>query len=140
MIFIKHTELLTYVKENVLNGVTENDSNYIDNVEKIALDEIKSYIGTKYDMNFEFSRIDNDRNSYLISIVIDIMLFHLYSRIAPDNIPEIKLQRYGKVIEWLELAAKGKVSPNLKVLDNKYDNNSSQMLWGSYSKTNNTIL
>jgi len=140
MEFIKREELLTYIKDNVLNSITQFDDTYLDKLEKIAISEINSYIGTKYDMNFEFSRTGDDRNYYLISIVIDIMIFHLYSRVAPDNIPEIKLQRYGKVVEWLELAAKGKVSPNFKVLDNKYDTGSSQLLWGSNKKINNSQL
>jgi len=140
MKFLKRTEINTYIKANVLDGITENNDLLLDDIEAIAISEIDSYIGGKYNTITIFDKKGNNRNAYIISLVIDIMLFHLYSRIAPDNIPEIRLQRYAKGIEWLENVAKGKVSPNLPILDKTYDNRSSEILYGSFPKINNESL
>lgn len=52
--------------------------------------------------------IQGDSRTQLIVIcVIDIVLYHLHSRIAPQNIPELRKRRYDDAIGWLRDAAQG---------------------------------
>lgn len=54
------------------------------------------------------------RNQMLVNMCIDIALYHLHSRIAPRNIPELRVKRYDDAIEMLQQFAKGdKVTADL---------------------------
>lgn len=50
----------------------------------------------------------DNRNPQLVNYLIDIVLYHVHSRIAPMNIPELRIKRYDDVISWLKDAAQGK--------------------------------
>lgn len=60
-----------------------------------------------------FAEGDN-RNQQLVNFCIDIALYHLHSRIAPRNIPELRVKRYDDAIDMLQQFAKGdKVTADL---------------------------
>jgi hypothetical protein len=54
----------------------------------------------------EWTSGDN-RNQQMVAYMIDVVLYHLHSRIAPRNIPELRVKRYDDVIAWLKQCAKG---------------------------------
>jgi hypothetical protein len=49
----------------------------------------------------------DNRNQQMVNYLIDIILYHLHSRIAPRNIPELRVKRYDDAIAWLKQCAKG---------------------------------
>lgn len=49
----------------------------------------------------------DNRNAQLVNCIIDVTLYTLHSRIAPRNIPELRVKRYDDVIKWLKNAAQG---------------------------------
>lgn len=49
----------------------------------------------------------DNRNQELVMYCIDIALYHLHSRIAPRNIPELRVKRYDDAIAKLKNYAKG---------------------------------
>lgn len=53
----------------------------------------------------------DNRNQYLLTIFIDITLYHAHSRINPRNIPEFRIERYRDAIQWLKSVNSGKISP-----------------------------
>lgn len=63
----------------------------------------------------KFTYGDN-RDPQMVLYLCDIVLFHLHSRIAPRNIPELRVKRYDAAIEWLKMCATGEVTPNLPLL------------------------
>jgi len=59
-------------------------------------------------------KVGDIRNQQLVNFCIDIALYHLHSRIAPRNIPELRVKRYDDAIEMLQQFAKGdKVTADL---------------------------
>ena len=56
------------------------------------------------------------RSQQLLAVTIDICLYHLHSRIAPRNIPELRVKRYDDSISWLRMCAEGGITPNLPVI------------------------
>lgn len=50
----------------------------------------------------------DNRNPQLVNYCIDVALYTAHSRIAPRNIPELRVKRYDDVIKWLQNAAQGK--------------------------------
>lgn len=78
----------------------------------------------------------DNRNQQLVNYVIDVMLYHLFSRIAPRNIPELRLERYDGAIAWLKNVAKGDdITADLPLLQPKQG---SRIRWGSSVKAQNT--
>ena len=50
----------------------------------------------------------DNRNQQLVNYCIDVALYTVHSRIAPRNIPELRVKRYDDVIKWLKNVAQGK--------------------------------
>lgn len=50
---------------------------------------------------------EDDRNQQMVNYMIDVVLYHLHSRIAPRNIPDLRVKRYDDAISWLKQCAKG---------------------------------
>ena len=82
---------------------------------------VENYIvpgGTAIDNAAFWSGSDN-RDQQMIMYFVDITLYHLHARIAPRNVPELRIQRYEAAINWLTMCAKGEITPNLPVLQPK---------------------
>lgn len=61
----------------------------------------------------------DNRTQSVLMIVIDIALFHLHSRIAPRNVPELREKRYLNAIDMLKAFAGGAMTAKLPVLQPK---------------------
>lgn len=56
--------------------------------------------------NTKWTQGDN-RNQQLVMYMVDVVLYHIHSRIAPRNIPQLRMDRYDAAISWLKNVAKG---------------------------------
>lgn len=61
----------------------------------------------------------DNRTQSVLMIVIDIALFHLHSRIAPRNVPDLRKDRYLNAIDMLKAFAGGSMTSKLPVLQPK---------------------
>jgi len=61
----------------------------------------------------------DNRDQQMLIYAVDLTLYHVHSRIAPRNIPELRVKRYDDAIAWLQMCAKGEVTPSLPVLQPK---------------------
>ena len=83
-----------------------------------------------------FTNID-ERNTKIVQVTIDILLYHMHSRISPRNIPTLRRVRYdgddpaqrGGAIGYLKQVQKGTITPNLPVTDNS-DQSGHRIAWG----------
>ena len=79
--------------------------------------------------------LGDNRNQQLVNYCIDIVLYHIHSRIAPRNIPELRVHRYQDAIKWLEGAAEGKyITAAIPILQPK---SGGRIRWGGAVKQNN---
>jgi hypothetical protein len=62
------------------------------------------------------------RDAQMVLYLCDLVLYHLHARIAPRNIPELRVKRYDDAIEWLKMCAEGNVTPNLPLISPKQGN------------------
>lgn len=49
----------------------------------------------------------DNRNQQMVNMMIDVALFHLHSRIAPRNIPDLRVKRYDDAVAWLKNVSRG---------------------------------
>jgi hypothetical protein len=65
--------------------------------------------------NAAWNKVDN-RDQQMVLYLIDMTLYHVHSRIAPRNIPDLRVKRYDDAINWLKMCAKGEITPNLPLI------------------------
>ena len=82
---------------------------------------VKSWgAGTSYTVAVETLPTDtakwtagDNRSQQVLMYMIDIALYHLHSRIAPRNIPELRIDRYDSSIAWLKMAGRGEITADI---------------------------
>lgn len=80
----------------------------------------------------------DNRNAAIKMYLVDISLYHIHANITPDNIPQIRYDRYTRAIEWLEGVAKGTITPNLPHLtDSDGADLVPTLIFGSNTKNKN---
>lgn len=61
----------------------------------------------------------DNRSQQLVMHAIDITLYHIHSRIAPRNIPQLRMDRYDAAIAWLKMANRGEITADIPKLQPK---------------------
>lgn len=85
--------------------------------EQTAIQQIRHRIGRRYDCDLIFqpllppgegngTQLDS-RDQWIVTITIDIALYHLYSQTGMKDIPEHRQQRYQDVLDWLKDVGNG---------------------------------
>lgn len=120
-----------------LDEVIEGDTTLLDTAELIAVGEVTGYLEVRYDSTECFNRsITNDYNGIhtVIQKLVDITLYHLHSRVMPNNVPELRETRYNQAINWLEKVASGYIAPKLPA---KPQDPKTPLRYGNSSPTEN---
>lgn len=118
MIWLTEQDLRKQIRNSVLAQIIEQDASILHEAELATLSEIESYLRARFDVNQIWNKTGEERNALLVMYAIDILLYHIHSRINPNQIPEIRVRRYDNALEWLKAVAKGTLSPNLPLLAN----------------------
>lgn len=113
MNFITDNDIALQIRAENLSQVTSSDTSLLDLAELEAIEEISGYLRGRYDTAAIFAAAGTDRNPQIVMYMIDIMLFHLHSRITPRNIPQVRIDRYTVVLEWLDKVNEGTIIPDL---------------------------
>lgn len=71
--------------------------------------------GTALSNTTYWTKADN-RDQQMVTYLIDITLFHIHSRIAPRNVPQLRIDRYTQAVQWLTAAAQGAITAALPLL------------------------
>jgi phage gp36-like protein len=114
------------IKQEIIRLLTaENwyDSPKLVRAEQTVVQQIKHWLGPRstrlqnYDLNAIFNPDEPDRrDQYIVTITIDITLYHLYSQTGMKDIPEHRQQRYQDVLDWLKEVGSGNISADLPLI------------------------
>jgi len=136
MKFIIEEELNIRKFQSLLNDVSEQSSDILNELELMAIDEVKSYLKNRFDVDLIFSRTENNRSPIIKRIVIDFIIYFLWDRTNSNEKPFSMQDRYDKNVAWLRDVAKGLISPELPKLENGVDK-TSMFKGGSVASFNN---
>mgnify|MGYP001057299711 CR=1 FL=1 len=100
LIWLKDSDFLQLIKQDVLNQVTQADHGILETAEATAIKEVQGYLRGKYDLTQIFTPGEN-RDNLIVMIVTDVLLYHLHSRINPQQIPELRQSRYDEAKRML---------------------------------------
>mgnify|MGYP000560188787 CR=1 FL=1 len=131
--------------------------------EEMAISQMRNYLHSRYDLDKVFSVGDlaetnagfdlrafsepdyelsvlsgtDERNAHIVMLVIDCALYHLYSSLAPNLMPEHRSQRYEDALNWLKSIAKGDFIADLPLTEDADGNSAPEIRMGSkYSPSN----
>jgi hypothetical protein len=139
MPFLTDSDYLDQIKATQLSVITENTLTIRQTCEAKAEAQMRSRLGVRYAVDSIFSAKGASRNSEIIMYYIDMVLYHLHSRINPGQVPELRKERYGDALEWLNKVASGDFLPDLpKVGDADGDgvDDKNVVQWGSLAPRN----
>lgn len=120
--FLQDIDYTALIRDEIKTVLLENYTEAkLLTAEKMAIGQIRNYLKSRYDLEAIFTGYDplpdpDPRDYYIIMISIDCTLYHLYSSLAPNRIPEHRSQRYGDAIKWLIDAGRGNVTADLPLL------------------------
>lgn len=113
MAFVTEADYKKQIKEDVLEQIIEEDDSIRLSAEDAAQSEMESYLNQRYDVANIFNKMGAARNALVMLYYIDIVLYHIHSRINPHMIPDLRTKRYEQAIQWLRDVGTGKIAPNL---------------------------
>ena len=115
--FIEESDYEVQVRQEIMSILDPSAANSaIEMAEHMAIDQIKSYLSGRYDVETIFSATGEKRNHFLLMIAIDIALYHLWSKRAPRKIPELRSERYQDALNWLKAVGEGTMTTDLPQL------------------------
>ncbi len=120
--FIQESDYEVQVRQEIKSLLTNDNANTLAVAERMAQDQIRGYLGGRYNMDLVFSKEGDRRDFYLLMIAIDLALYHLWSKRSPRNTPEIRKTRYNDAIEWLTNAGNGNTPTSLPAAEITEDN------------------
>jgi hypothetical protein len=88
----------------------------LDAAELVAIEQVTSYLRTRFDMVATFSAVGTDRNPLIIMYMIDLILYHLHSNTPGRVVPKVRGDRFDAAITWLEKVNDSKLEPTLPPL------------------------
>lgn len=113
MTFLSTDDFKAVCDPQTLNVINQSDTANLDRAECYAIEEVSSYLRTRYDVAATFSMSGQQRNGYLVMIVADVALYHLVAWLPKRIGFEIRETRYNQAIAWLKDVQAGKASPDL---------------------------
>ena len=119
MAFLAKTDYRFSISISVLNALTGSDDTIVDEFAAEAVEEMKSYLGMRYDVATIFNATGSSRNKTIMMYCKDIALYHLYSISTMVAIPEVRVNRYSKALKWLEEVNEQKINPDGLPLNTK---------------------
>lgn len=139
--FILEEDYAMQVKTEIIRLLTDQDfyqSAKLVRAEQTAIHQIKNRIGKRYDCAKIFAPIttDDTRDQWIVTITIDIALYHLYSQTGLKDIPAHRQNRYQDAIDWLKDVGNGDTPVDLPPLVDDEGNEFGEVLLQSRAPEN----
>jgi len=137
--FITEPDYEMQIKQEIIRLLTSPNDWYstakLVRAEQTAISQIRNRIAARYDcaaIFLGFSEGETDtRDQWIVTITIDLTLYHLYSQTGMKDIPEHRSQRYQDAVDWLKDVGNGTTPADLPVVvDSAGDQYSDVRIWG----------
>lgn len=106
---------------------TDEGTITLEQLELYALGEMEGYLDVRYDAAKILDPAE-PRPATVVMHLVDMVLHSAYSKVHPNNIPELREKRYSNAINYLEKLASGFINPSLPI---KPDQPTTPLRYGS---------
>lgn len=117
--FIEDTDYDMQIKQEILALIKGTDNAKLLRAEGTAVKQVLNWLSGRYDMQTVMSETSDDRDQWLITLIIDITLYHLYSQTGHKDVPTHRAQRYQDALDWLKMAGTGEIGTTLPPLEDE---------------------
>ncbi len=114
--YLQPEELNSSIYAHIVNEITEGDSQIVLQAIDAAIEEVRSYLRTRYDTDLIFNAEGNDRNALILENTKVVAVWNIIRLSNAEIIYEIWRERYDRVIKYLEGVADGTRTPSLPLL------------------------
>jgi len=134
--FILETDYYMQVRQEIIKLLTaENwfNSAKLIRAENTAIAQIKNRIANRYNTELIFAdpQTPDTRDQWIVTIVIDMALYHLCSQTGSKDIPEHRSTRYQDALDWLKDVGNGATTANLPAITGTDGQTQSDVqIWG----------
>lgn len=108
--FIQLTDYDASIHREILDALTRDDDAIVEICEDRAIAEMRGYLSRRYDCERIFSAIGNNRNQLILMMAIDIAIYHIFCIHNPQNLKQMRKDRYERAMEWLKQVADENIS------------------------------
>ncbi len=117
-----HSQQLQYVDYGNVPAINIAPDNAVNGVKYWGVGVAYSVIaGTLPTDTAKWTAGDN-RSQKIVDCVVDIAIYKINPRLAPNNIPQIRIDNYDSAIVWLKACGKGVVTANIPRIQPKQGN------------------
>ncbi len=116
MDFLTENDFKAVCDNQALEVIHQSDTDNLARAEKYAIEEVSSYLRSRYDMAQAFAAQDAALNAQLVMITCDIALYHLVAWLPARIGFDVRETRYKSALAWLRDVQAGKSSPDLPLL------------------------
>lgn len=114
--FITPSELDNVIYAHVMDDISAHDTGSVESSIDAAVDEVKSYLSSRYDVATIFSKTGTERNALVMEQVKTIAVWNLIRLSNSELIYQQWRERYDRVIEYLKQVADGSITPDLPLI------------------------
>lgn len=137
MTFLTKDDFKAVCDPQTLDVIDQADEQNRERAIGYAMEEVASYLRSRYDVNRAFAKEGGNRNAQLVMILCDVALYHLVSWLPKRIGFEIRETRYNNAISWLKDVQSGKATPDLDPLTNEAGEDiGNPVRYGGWDKSN----
>lgn len=137
MAFLTKDDFKSVCDPNTLEVIHQADEDNLQRAIGYAMEEVASYLRSRYDMQQAFGKEATERNPQLVMITCDVALYHLVAWLPKRIGFEIRETRYNNAVAWLKDVQAGKATPDLPDLTNQNgDDIGNPIRYGGWEKNN----
>ena len=115
MQFLVKEDFKAVCDNQTLEVIGQSDDDNLARAEQYAMEEISSYLRSRYNISSAFAKRGAERNQHLVMITCDVALYHLVAWLPKRIGFEIRETRYKSAIAWLKDVQAGKATPDIPV-------------------------
>ena len=115
MEFLVKEDFKAVCDNQTLEVIGQSDDDNLARAEQYAMEEISSYLRSRYNISSAFAKRGAERNQHLVMITCDVALYHLVAWLPKRIGFEIRETRYKSAIAWLKDVQAGKATPDIPV-------------------------
>ena len=134
MIYATEDDIKSVMTEQELDQILEGFPTAVDGAEKRALAEARDALEDLYEVDLEFAKTGDDRSQSLVGYIVDLTIFYIFQRCAPDVLPDNRVDSFDRAQErFLEFNSGER---KLAGVDKTVDPSGRPIRWGSNPKYN----
>lgn len=136
MDFLLKEDFKAVCDDMTLDVIDQSDDANLARAERYAIEEVSSYLRSRYDIAAAYAMRGDSRNPQLVMFTCDIALYHLVAWLPKRIGFEIRETRYQRAIGWLKDVQKGNATPSLPlVVDENGKDDGTPVRFGGMAKS-----